>query len=694
MSATQVSQLHGENLAQLSINTIRTLSMDAVQKANSGHPGTPMALAPVVYSLWQHFLRFDPNHPIWPNRDRFVLSIGHASMLLYSMLHLTGVKAVNPKYETLGHLSVTLEDIKHFRQLDTRCPGHPEYRWTSGVETTTGPLGQGVASSVGMAIAARWFASYFNRPGFELFDYDVYALCGDGCMMEGISGEAASLAGHLKLAHLCWIYDNNHITIEGNTALAYSDDVATRFIGYGWNVTRVGDANDLEMLERAFHTFKNENERPTLIIVDSHIAYGAPNKQDTSAAHGEPLGEGEIRLTKRHYGWPEDAKFLVPDGVREHFRAHIGSRGQELRDAWMLKFETYRERYPELADQCYQMIRRELPKAWDNGLPTFAADRKGIATRDASGQVLNVLAKKVPWLLGGSADLGPSCKTRLTFDGAGDFSAENPAGRNLHFGIREHAMGAILNGLSLSKIRPFGSGFLIFSDYERAAIRLSALMEIPVIHIFTHDSIGVGEDGPTHQPVEHLASLRAIPGLVTLRPGDANEVVEAYRYIMQLTHEPAVLVLSRQALPTLDRRKYAPASGVARGAYVLGDCPDGDPDVILIASGSEVSLAVEAHEKLLDEGIQSRVVSMPSWDIFDHQTLDYRDSVLPPSVKARIAVEQASTFGWERYTGLEGRVIGMKTFGASAPLQELQRKFGFEPNLLVAAAKELLRNGK
>jgi transketolase len=586
---------------------------------------------------------------------------------------------------------VTLEDIKHFRQLDSKCPGHPEYRWTSGIETTTGPLGQGVASSVGMAIAARWFASYFNRPGFELFDYDVYALCGDGCMMEGISGEAASLAGHLKLAQLCWIYDNNHITIEGNTALAYSDDVAARFIGYGWNVTRVGDANDLEMLERAFHTFKNENERPTLIIVDSHIAYGAPNKQDTSAAHGEPLGEQEIRLTKRHYGWPEDAKFLVPDGVREHFRAHIGARGQALRDAWMVKFDPYRQRYPELADQCYQMVRRELPQGWDNGLPTFAADHKGIATRDASGQVLNVLAKKIPWLLGGSADLGPSCKTRLTFDGAGDFSAENPGGRNLHFGIREHAMGAILNGLSLSKIRPFGSGFLIFSDYERAAIRLSALMEIPVIHIFTHDSIGVGEDGPTHQPVEHLASLRAIPGLVTLRPGDANEVVEAYRYIMQLTHEPAVLVLSRQALPTLDRKKYAAASGVARGAYVLGDCPDGNPDVILIGSGSELSLAVEAHEKLLDEGIRSRVVSMPSWDIFDHQTQDYRDSVLPPSVRARVAVEQASTFGWERYTGLDGRIVGMKTFGASAPLQELQKRFGFEPNLLVAAAKQLLR---
>jgi transketolase len=691
MSSTGAVQTKSDaQLDQLCVNTIRTLAMDAVQQANSGHPGTPMAMAPVAYCLWQNFLRFDPDHPIWPNRDRFVLSVGHASTLLYSMLHLTGVKAVNPKYETLGDLSVTLEDIKHFRQLDSKCPGHPEYRWTSGVETTTGPLGQGVATSVGMATAARWFASYFNRPGFELFDYDVYALCGDGCMMEGISGEAASLAGHLKLCNLCWIYDSNHITIEGNTALAYSDDVATRYIGYGWNVTRVGDANDLEMLQRAFRAFKNERDRPTLIIVDSHIAYGAPNKQDTSAAHGEPLGEQEIRLTKRNYGWPEDAKFLVPDGVREHFQAGIGARGKTLRDAWMAKFELYRKQYPELADQGYRMLRRELPEGWERGLPAFTADAKPVATRDASGQVLNALAKNVPWLLGGSADLSPSCKTRLTFEGAGDFGAENPAGRNLHFGIREHAMGAILNGLSLSKIRPFGSGFLIFSDYCRAAIRLSALMEIPVIHIFTHDSIGVGEDGPTHQPVEQLASLRAIPGLVTLRPADANEVVEAYRYIMRLTHEPAVLVLSRQALPILDRTKYAPASGLARGAYVLSDAPGGKPEVILMASGSEVSLAVEAHETLLAEGIRSRVVSMPSWDIFDHQPQDYRDSVLPPSVRARVAVEQAATFGWEHYVGLDGRIIGMKTFGASAPLKELQKKFGFRPEKVVATAKELL----
>lgn len=676
---------------QLCINTIRTLAMDAVQRANSGHPGTPMALAPVVYCLWQNFLHFDPTHPIWPNRDRFVLSIGHASMLLYSMLHLCGVKAVNPKYETLGHLSVTLEDIKRFRQLDSKCPGHPEYRWTSGVETTTGPLGQGVATSVGMAIAERWLASYFNRPGFDLFDYDVYALCGDGCMMEGISGEAASLAGHLKLSNLCWIYDNNEITIEGNTALSCSDDVATRFIGYGWNVTRVGDANDLEMLERAIKTFKNTKDRPTLIIVDSHIAYGAPNKQDTSAAHGEPLGNEEIKLAKRHYGWPEDAEFLVPEGVQEHFQAGIGARGQALHKAWWTQFEAYKQQYPELADQGYHLLRRELPEGWDHGLPVFLTDNKGIATRDASGKTLNILAKNLPWLLGGSADLGPSCKTRLTFGGAGDFSAENSAGRNLHFGIREHAMAAILNGLSLSKIRPFGSGFLIFSDYERAAIRLSALMEIPVIHIFTHDSIGVGEDGPTHQPVEQLASLRAIPGLIVLRPADANETVAAWVAIMQLRQEPAALILSRQALPTLDRTKYAPAEGLHRGAYILADADDGKPEVLLLATGSEVSLCIDAYEKLKAEGINARVVSMPSWEIFEKYCTnhpEYREEVLPDSVTARVSVEQASTFGWARYVGTKGRSIGMNTFGASAPLKELQRKFGFSPESIVTAAKE------
>ncbi|MFQ5924185.1 MAG: transketolase, partial [Anaerolineales bacterium] len=632
----------------------RTLSMDAVQQAHSGHPGTPMAMAPVVYCLWQRLLRFDPDDPIWPNRDRFVLSMGHASMLLYSMLHLCGVKAVNPKYEVLGKLAVTLDDIKSFRQLDSKCPGHPEYRWTSGIETTTGPLGQGVATSVGMAIAGKWMASYFNRPGFEMFGYDVYSMCGDGCMMEGISGEAASLAGHLKLSNLCWIYDNNKITIEGHTDLAFSDDVATRFIGYGWNVTRVGDANDLDMLERAFTTFRNNSDRPTLIIVDSHIAFGAPNKQDTSTAHGEPLGEEEIKLAKRNYGWPQDAKFLVPDGVLEHFKSGMGKRGHALREAWMTKFAEYKRKYPTLADHGYKMHHRQLPEEWAKNLPTFAADPKGLAGRDASGKVLNSLAQNVPWLLGGSADLSPSTKTRLTFDGAGDFNAENAGGRNLHFGIREHAMGAILNGLSLSKVRPFGSGFLIFSDYARPTIRLSALMEIPVIHIFTHDSIGVGEDGPTHQPVEQLASLRAIPGLITLRPADANEVVEAWRVIMQLRHEPVALVLTRQALPTLDRAKYGSAEGVKRGAYVLADASGSKPDVLLLATGSEVSLCVEVYEKLQAEGIKARVVSMPSWEIFEYYCSkhpEYRESVLPAAVTARVSVEQASTLGWERYVG-------------------------------------------
>jgi transketolase len=675
---------------QTCINTIRTLSMDAVQQANSGHPGTPMAMAPVVYTLWNRFLRFDPDDPIWPNRDRFILSAGHASMLLYSLLHLTGVKAVNPQYERLGHLSVTLDDIKRFRQLDSKCPGHPEYRWTSGVETTSGPLGQGVATSVGLAIGSRWMGSYFNRPGFDMIDYNVYALAGDGCMMEGISQEAASLAGHLKLSNLCWIYDNNKITIEGHTEWAFSDDVATRFLSYGWNVLRVGDANDLDMLARAFNTFHVTEDRPTLIIVDSHIAYGAPNKQDTSAAHGEPLGEEEIRLTKRNYGWPEDAKFLIPDGVYEHFRENIGRRGHDLREAWMSKFAAYQKEYPQLAEHLFKMQHRQLPAGWDKDLAPFPADAKGLAGRDASAKIENAIARNVPWLIGGAADLAPSTKTRLTFEGAGDFEASTPAGRNFHFGIREHAMGAILNGLSLSKVRPFGSGFLIFSDYARPAIRLSALMELPVIHIFTHDSIGVGEDGPTHQPVEQLASLRAIPGLITLRPADGNEVVEAWRTIMQFTHRPVALVLSRQALPTLDRSRYAAASGLTKGAYVLADADNGKPAAILMATGSEVSLCIAAYEKLKSEGIQTRVVSMPSWELFDEQDSTYRDSVFPPSVKARVAVEQASTFGWSRYAGESGRIIGMNTFGASAPLKELQKKFGFTPEAVVGAVREQL----
>jgi transketolase len=678
-------------LDQLAINTIRTLSIDAVQAANSGHPGTPMALAPLVYTLWNRILKFDPRDPIWPNRDRFVLSNGHASMLQWSVLHLTGTQAVNAEYETLGKPSVTLDDIKRFRRLDSKAPGHPEYRWVSGVEATTGPLGQGVATSVGMAMAQKFLAARYNKPGFDVFDYNIYAVCGDGCLMEGVGSEAASLAGHLQLDNLCWIYDSNHITIEGNTQIAFTEDVAARFLGYGWDVLRVADANDTDRIEHMLRRFQETRGRPTLIIVDSHIGYGSPHKHDTADAHGEPLGEDEIRQTKRAYGWPEDAKFLVPEEVLQHFAAGVGARGAQAHRKWQDLLATYRSQFPELAAEIEQMQRRELPTGWDANLPVFAADAKGIAGRDASGQVLNVLAQNVPWFLGGSADLGPSNRTTLKYPGAGDFQAGSPTGKNLHFGIREHAMSAIVNGLSLSKLRPFGATFVIFSDYARGAIRLSALMELPTLFVLTHDAMGDGEDGPTHQPVEHLASLRAIPGLTLFRPGDANEVVEAYRYIMQLSHRPAVLALSRQPLPTLDRTKYAPASGVARGAYVLADAPDGKPEIILIATGSELSLAVQAHETLVSQGIRSRVVSMPSWDVFEAQSQEYQDSVLPPQIEARVAIEQASTFGWERYVGRKGRVIGMHTFGASAPLKELQRKFGFEPERVVAVAKEVLR---
>jgi transketolase len=677
-----------EALSELAINTIRTLSIDAVQQAKSGHPGTPMALAPLIYTLWNRVMRFDPKDPIWPNRDRFVLSNGHASMLLWSVLYLTGTQAVNAEYERLGKPSVTLDDIRHFRQLGSKTPGHPEYHWVSGVEATTGPLGQGIATSVGMAMARRWLADRYNRPGFDLFDYDIYAVCGDGDLMEGIGSEAASLAGHLGLDDLCWIYDNNHISIEGNTRIAFTEDVAGRFLAYRWNVLRVGDANDLARIEDALAIFRNTKGRPTLIILDSHIGYGSPHKVDTAAAHGEPLGEEEVRLAKRAYGWPEDAKFLVPDGVREHFDAGIGARGAEARQRWEALFAAYRRQFPESAAEIDQMQQRELPAGWDRDLPGFASDRKGVAGRDASGQVLNALARNIPWLLGGAADVAPSTKT--TLKGGGDFDTASPGGRNFHFGVREHAMMAIVNGLSLSKLRPFGATFFIFSDYAKPAIRLAALMELPTIFVFSHDAMGDGEDGPTHQPVEQLVSLRAIPGLVVLRPGDANEVVEAYRYILQLRHQPAAIVLSRQPLPTFDRSKYASASGVARGAYVMADSPGGDPEIILIASGSEVSLVVDAHEVLASQGIRSRVVSMPSWDIFEHQPRSYRESVLPVQVTVRIAVEQGSALGWERYVGAGGRVIGMNTFGASAPLKELQRKFGFEPERVVAAAIELL----
>jgi transketolase len=638
-------------------------------------------------------MQFDPQDPVWPNRDRFVLSNGHASMLLWSILHLTRTQAVNAEYENLGQPSVTLDDIRRFRQLDSKAPGHPEYHWVSGVETTTGPLGQGVATSVGMAIAQKWLAERYNRPDFKIFDYKIYSVCGDGCLMEGVSSEAASLAAHLGLDNLCWIYDNNHITIEGNTRIAFTEDVAARFLAYGWNVLRVGDANDTDRIEHALDIFRKTESRPTLIVLDSHIGYGSPNKQDTAAAHGEPLGDEEVRLVKRSYGWPEDARFLIPESVYEHFRAGVAARGEKARTEWTELFNSYRAKYPELANQIELMQRRELPDGWDRNLPVFPTDPKGIAGREASGKVLNALAKNIPWFLGGSADLGPSTKTFLTFAGAGDFQADNPGGKILHFGVREHAMAAIVNGLTLSKLRAFGATFLIFSDYARPAIRLSALMELPTVLIFTHEAMGDGEDGPTHQPVEQIASLRAIPGLVTLRPADANEVVEAYRYVLQLRHKPAVLALSRQPLPTFDREKYASASGLKMGAYVLTDAPGSDPEVILIASGSEVSLAVDAHERLLAEGIRSRVVSMPSWEIFEHQPQNYRESVPPPKVTARISVEQASIFGWERYIGTSGRGIGMETFGASAPLKELQKKFGFAPDRIVEIAKELVTHG-
>jgi transketolase len=679
-----------DNLDQLAINTIRTLSIDAVEQANSGHPGTPMALAPLVYTIWNRVMRFDPKDPIWPDRDRFVLSNGHASMLLWSVLHLTQTQAVNAEYETLGKPSVTLDDIRHFRQLGSHAPGHPEYHLVSGVETTTGPLGQGIATSVGMAIARKFLGARYNRPGFEIFDYNIYTVCGDGCMMEGVGSEAASLAGHLGLDDLCWVYDNNHITIEGNTRITFTEDVAARFMGYHWNVLRVGDANDLQRIEDALVIFRATKGRPTLIILDSHIGYGSPHKVDTAEIHGDPLGEEEVKLTKRAYGWPEDAKFLVPDGVYEHFNAGIGKRGADARKSWETLFASYRQRFPDLATEIDQMQLRELPAEWDRNLPSFPADPKGIAGRDASGQVLNVLAQNIPWFMGGSADVGPSNRTTLKFDGAGDFEPGTPTGRNFHFGIREHAMAAIVNGMSLSKLRPFGATYFIFSDYARPAMRLSALMELPTLMVFSHDAMGDGEDGPTHQPVEQLISLRAVPGLMLLRPADANEVVEAYRVVMQLRHQPAVVVVSRQPLPTFDRTKYASAAGVARGAYVMADAVGGTPEIILIGSGSEVALVVGAHEVLTSQGIRSRVVSMPSWDIFEHQPQSYRDSVLPPKVTARIAVEQGSVLGWDRYVGPAGKVIGMRTFGASAPLKELLRNFGFEPERVVATAKELL----
>ncbi len=679
-----------QDLDLLSINTIRTLAIDAVQQANSGHPGAPMGLAPVVYALWQRYLRYDPANPVWPNRDRFVLSAGHASMLLYATLHLAGVRAVNEKDEVQSGPAVSMEEIKRFRQLDSKTPGHPESHITTGVETTTGPLGQGAGNSVGMAIASKWLGATYNRPGFDLFDFNVWTICGDGDIMEGVCCEAASLAGHLKLSNLCWIYDNNHVTLDGPASASFSEDVMTRFVGYRWNVTRVADANDLQMLGRAYDTFLKTTDRPTLIVVDSHIGYGSPHKQDSSDAHGEPLGEAEVKLVKQFYGWPEDAKFLVPDGVYDQFKNGVGKRGAEAHAAWVTKFGEYKKQFPQLADQLERIQSHRLPDGWDKDLPTFPADAKGVASRDSSGKTLNALAKNIPWLMGGSADLAHSNKTNLTFEGAGDFHFGEYNGRNLHFGVREHAMGAAVNGMSVSRLRAYSATFFNFSDYMRPSMRLAALMETPSIFIFTHDSIGLGEDGPTHQPIEQLASLRAMPNMIVLRPGDANEVVEAYRVIMQLRRSPVSLVLTRQAIPTFDRTKYAPASGLAKGAYVLADASDGKPSVILMATGSEVHLCVEAYEKLKGEGINARVVSMPSWELFEQQDSAYRESIFPASVTARVSVEMAATFGWERYVGPKGKSIGMHTFGASAPIKDLLKRFHFTVENVIATAKEVL----
>ena len=673
---------------QLCINTIRTLAMDAVQKANSGHPGTPMALAPVGYTVWNQFLRYHPEHPDWPNRDRFVLSVGHASMLLYSLLHLAGVVEIDEHGKPSGKPAVSLEDIKQFRQMDSKTPGHPEYRMTTGVETTTGPLGQGCANSVGMAMAERWLGERFNAPDRTLFDYNVYVLCGDGDMMEGVTAEAASMAGHLKLANLCWIYDNNTISIEGHTELAFSEDVQTRFEGYGWNTLHVADANDTEALARAIEVFKRTDDAPTLIVVDSVIGFGSPNKHNTAAAHGEPLGEDEIKLTKKSYGWDENASFLVPDEARTWLRDALIERNSNDYEIWQGALNKLEEEQADLADELQRMRAGEMPEHWQENLQAFETDAKGIASRASGGKVLNAFAAKIPWLLGGSADLSPSTKTNLTFDGAGSFSADNYSGRNLHFGIREHAMGSIANGMALSYVRPYTSTFLVFSDYMKPPIRLASIMELPVVFVFTHDSIGVGEDGPTHQPIEQLTQLRATPGLLTLRPGDANETAQAWKVALAQTSRPSCIVLSRQPLPTLDRTQYNSAEGLAKGAYVLADAKDGEPEVILIATGSEVGITVQAFEQLKAQGVAARVVSMPSWELFEDQDQAYRDSVFPPSVTARVAVEQAGPLGWDRYVGNTGAKVTMNTFGASAPIDKLQAKFGFTVENIVKLAKE------
>ncbi len=673
------------HMDELAINTIRTLAMDAVQKAKSGHPGTPMALAPVAYTLWNKVLRYDPADPQWANRDRFVLSVGHASMLLYSLLHLAGVKTKVGNNEP----AVTLEDIEKFRQIDSRTPGHPEYNFTVGVETTTGPLGQGCGNSVGMAMAPRWLGAHYNRDGATLFDYDVYNMCSDGDMMEGVASEAASLAGTLGLANLCWIYDDNKITIEGDTPLAFTEDVAKRFDAYQWNVLHVADANDTAAFLKAIDGFKAEKNRPTMIIVKSVIGYGFPTKAGTHKAHSDAPGEDEIRGAKKAYGWPEDKSFYVPDGVREHFDAGIGKRGAALNEAWRKTFAAYRGKEPAVADEVDRILNRTMPEGWEKALPVFEPSEKGVASREASGKVINAIAKVCPWFVGGSADLAPSTKT--TIEGKPSLSAKEPGGMNMHFGIREHAMGSVCNGLALSGLRAFGSTFLVFADYMRPPIRLSSLMDLHNFTVFTHDSIGVGEDGPTHQPIEQLLSLRCIPGLLTFRPGDANEVSETYRVVLNLQHNPAVLALSRQPMPTFDRTKYASARGVEKGAYILADAPDGKPAVILMGTGTEVGLCVGAYEVLAKEGIHARVVSMPCLELFERQDQGYRDHVLPPDITARVSVEQGTVMGWDRYAGSSGKIIGMHSFGSSAPLKDLLTKFGFTPEKVLEAAREQIK---
>ncbi len=675
--------------AQACIDTIRTLTMDAVLKAKSGHVGAPLGLATVGHTLWHDFLRTDPAVPDWPNRDRFVLSVGHGSMLLYSLLHLAGVKEIDPDGKPTGKPAVSLADIEAFRQLDSKTPGHPEYRMTTGVETTTGPLGQGCANSVGMAIAERWLAAHFNRPDFTIFDHDTYVFCGDGDMMEGVSGEAASMAGHLKLSNLCWVYDNNKVSIEGYTDLAFSEDVAKRFEGYGWKTLHVADANDAGAIRDAIGKFRSTTDAPTLIVVDSIIGYGLKKQQGTAKAHGEGFDAEDVKGAKASYG-VSDKSFYVPDGVSETFHSAIAERGQPLREEWEKTFAAYASSHPKLAKDFELMRRNQLPDGWEADLPIFPADAKGMASREAGGKVLNAIAEHVPALVGGSADLAPSNKTKLEFEGAGQFKAGHYGGRNMHFGIREHAMGAIANGMSLSYLRAYAATFLVFSDYMRAPIRLAAIMEVPTIFVFTHDSIGVGEDGPTHQPIEQLASLRAIPGIDVVRPADANEVTEAWKGAMRHTHRPTAIILSRQPLPTIDRSKYNAASGAEKGGYVLADSGKGEPEIILIGTGSEVSLCLGAYETLSAEGVKARVVSIPSFNIFESQDQAYRDSVLPPSVRKRVAVEQASSFGWARYVGLDGETVTMSSFGASAPLAKLQEKFGFTADNVLAVARRQL----